>query len=432
MKRLLSFMLFSITSALHAQVPDSNAILSLEKVWSIVDKGNSQLRLSGLATDQSNIDLQLAKDKRIPELTGNANFGRNTTFPLYKDGLFSRPDYVPISRYGYGFGYSLNVNIYNGGKDKRNIEIKKEEIIRSQNEYTLQQSNVRYAVAVAYFDLYKFMQFKEFLASEISAEKKQLATIESMHRNGTVLKSDILRTNVKVSQLELSYADVQKKISIAKQRLNIFMGREQNTPVQIAWQEDPGTAAGVVDTALEQSPAYRIALNNVNLSALNIQQAKSDLLPKLSLFSFYDFSYPQIAFYPYSQDWYGFGKTGIKLSMPIDYLYKSKHSIAKARNIHEQETVKFNIKKDELSIDIREAYLQEQQALEAVQTALQNIVQSTESVRVIRSSYMNQESLLTDLLDAENILLEAKFSLTSAKVNVQLSHIRLLVKTGIL
>ena len=98
----------------------------------------------------------------------------------------------------------------------------------------------------------------------------------------------------------------------------------------------------------------------------------------------------------------------------------------------QQETMKLNIKKDELTLDIRDAYLQEQQAIESVKTAEQNIQQSTESVRVIRSSYMNQESLLTDLLDAENILLEAKFSLTSAKVNVQLSHIRLLVKTGIL
>lgn len=432
MKRLLGFMLFSITSALHGQVPDSNEVLSLEKVWSIVDKGNSQLRLSGLIEDQTDIDLQIAKDKRIPELSANASFARNTSFPLYTHGFFSAPDYIPTSRYGYGFGYSLNVNVFNGGRDQRNIQLKKEETRKAQHEYFLQQSNVRYAVAVAYFDLYKFLQFRDFLAAEISSEKKQLATIESMHRNGTVLKSDILRTNVKLSQLELSYSDIEKKIAIAGQRLNIFMGRDKDTPVEIAWREELTVAATETDTSLERSPAYMIALNNVHLSQINIQQAKADRLPKISLFSYYDYSYPQMAFYPYSRDLYGFGRTGVKVSMPVDNLYKSKHTIARARNSYQQETMKLNIKRDELTLDIRDAYLQEQQALESVKTAAQNIQQSTESVRVIRSSYMNQESLLTDLLDAENILLEAKFSLTSAKVNVQLSHIRLLVKTGIL
>jgi outer membrane protein len=83
-------------------------------------------------------------------------------------------------------------------------------------------------------------------------------------------------------------------------------------------------------------------------------------------------------------------------------------------------------------MQVKEAYLQEQQAMESIETAEKNIVKSTETVRVIRNSYLHQESLLTDLLDAENVLLEAKFNLTTAQVNLKLSHIRLLAITGIL
>lgn len=93
---------------------------------------------------------------------------------------------------------------------------------------------------------------------------------------------------------------------------------------------------------------------------------------------------------------------------------------------------KAEIKKDEISLQVKEAYLQQQQALESVEMAEQNIIKTTETVRVIRSSYLNQESLLTDLLEAENALLEAKFNLTTAQTNVKITHIRLLAIIGIL
>lgn len=59
-------------------------------------------------------------------------------------------------------------------------------------------------------------------------------------------------------------------------------------------------------------------------------------------------------------------------------------------------------------------------------------MKTAETVRVIRNSYLNQESLLTDLLEAENALLEAKFNLTTAQTNLKLSHIRLLAIVGII
>lgn len=83
-------------------------------------------------------------------------------------------------------------------------------------------------------------------------------------------------------------------------------------------------------------------------------------------------------------------------------------------------------------MQIREVYLQQQQALESVQNADKNILKTREIVRVIRNSYLSQESLLTDLLEAENALLNAKFNLTSAKANLEISHIRLLAIVGIL
>ncbi|MFC6100353.1 TolC family protein [Olivibacter domesticus] len=413
--------------------------LSLEEIWKVAEMNNRQLKLSDLNLQQSRMEILEAKDRLLPELSVGGDIKLNSKFLIYDNGLFSSPQDVPVKGYGYGVGYNLNFNLYNGGKDKRNIAMKKEEETRKQYEVDLQKHSVKYNVAVAYFDLYKFLHFYDFLNAEIEAEKKQLRLIESLYKNGTVLKSDVLRTSVKLSQLELNLSDVTKKTEIAKQRLNILMGRENDT--ELAIQHDDIIELNAikdddyndyVDIAFNKSPEYKIVNSDIKWSELNVKQMKATLLPKVSLYANYNYNYPQISFYPYSNDLWGFGQTGIKVQYSIDNLYKSKHTIARAQVVSNQAKEKAEMKKDEISLQVKEAYLQQQQALESVETAEQNIIKTTETVRVIRSSYLNQESLLTDLLEAENALLEAKLNLTTAQTNVNVTHIRLLAIIGIL
>lgn len=436
---ILGVVLGLSASSLRAQDAVTTQVMSLEEIWKLSETNNRQLKLSALNLQQSKLEELEAKDHLLPELSVGGDVKLNSKFLIYDGGFFSSPRDVPVKGYGYGVGYNLNVNIFNGGKDRRNIKIKQEEEARRQYEVDLQKYNVKYNVAVAYFDLYKLLHFRDFMAAEIIAEQKQLSLIESLHKNGIVLKSDVLRTSVKLSQLELNLSDIEKKIDIAKQRLNIFMGRDNEEELQISYQNnaemDSITDFGFgayIDIALNQSPDYRIVKSDINQSELNIKQVKATLLPKVSLYSYYNYTYPQISFYPYSNDLWGFGQTGIKVQFSIDNLYKSEHSVARAGIVNNQAKEKAKIKKDEISLQVKEAYLQRQQALESVETAAKNIIETTETVRVIRNSYLHQESLLTDLLEAENTLLEAKFSLTTAQTNVKLSRIRLQAIVGIL
>ena len=425
-------------SYLHAQ-DAAGSMMSLEEMWKAAEVNNRQLKLSDLYLQQSKLEVLQAKDNLLPELSLGGDVKLNSRFLLYSEGLFSSPQNVPVKSYGYGAGYSLNFNLFNGGKERINIRMKREGEVRRQYEVQLEKHGVKYNIAVEYFDLYKFMYFRDFLFAEIAAENKQLSLIESLHQNGVVLKSDVLRTSVKLSQLELNLSDIEKKIDIRKQRLNVLMGRDQIQQLEIDYKRNQEMESlhgsdytGYLDIALNQSPELKLMESDIKWSELNISQVKAARLPKVSLYSIYNYTYPQISFYPYSNDVWGFGQTGIKVQFSIDNLYKSKHFIAIARIISDEAKEKANSKKDEIFLQIKEAYLQHEQALESVNTAEKNILKTTETLRVIRNSYLNQESLLTDLLEAENALLEAKFNLTTAQTNVKLSHIRLLAIAGIL
>lgn len=436
---ILGTILLLFATPLYAQDMTTTRVFSLEEMWKIAEMNNRQIKVSDLSLRQSKLEVLEAKDRLLPELSIGGDVKANSKFLIYDNGIFSSPQDVPVKGYGYGVGYSLNFTLFNGGRDKRNIRMQQEEETRSRYEVDMQKHSVKYNVADAYFGLYKLLNFRDFIAAEVAAEKKQLLLIESLHKNGTVLKSDVLRTSVKLSQLELSLSDIEKKIDITKQRLNILMGRDNEEKLDItyrSWLEtDTSGGAGYadyVDIALNQSPEYKMVTSDLRLSEMNIRQIKAALLPKISLFSNYNYTYPQISFYPYSNDLWGFGQTGIKVQFSIDNLYKSKHSIARAQVVNDRAKEMADIKRDGIFIQVKEAFLQQQQALESVAAAEKNITKTAEAVRVIRNSYLNQESLLTDLLEAENALLEAKFNLATAQTNVKISHIRLLAIVGIL
>lgn len=436
---LLHFFILSLGQSLFGQDAKPLHSMSLEQIWNIADINNRVLKLSNLQLRQTQLEVLEAKDRLLPELSIGGSAKVNSKFLLYEHGLFSSSRSVPVKGYGYGAGYDLNFKLYDGGQDRSYIQLKQEEKSRKEYEVDLQKHNVKYQIALAYFDLYKFLHFRDFLLAEITTEKKQLSVIESLHSNGMVLKSDVLRISVKLSQLELNLSDIGKKVDILQERLNLLMGRDNDEPLAIPYQDDldPVTNslsdhADYLAVALDQSPVYKMATSAIKRSEISIKQIKGSLLPQLSLYSTYQYTYPQVSFYPYSNDLWGFGQTGIKIQYAIDRLYKGKHSLARAGVTSEQAKETASIKRDELTIQVKEAYLQQQQASERIETANKNISKTSETVRVIRNSYLHQESLLTDLLEAENALLEAKFDLISAQTSQQISHIQLLAIIGVL
>lgn len=431
--------IFFFLRSANGQVRDTVQPMNLAEIWESIASHNHQLQLQGLKGVAASLAIIEAKDQYLPTISLNGDFKLNTKFLLYPEGLFSAPQDVPVSGYGYGLGYNLNLNLYNGGLDKRNIQLKKEEKLAMQFEYELQHSNLKYITAAAYYELYKFMKFKEFISAEISAEQRQLSTIEHLYKNGIVLKSDVLRIAVKLDNLELRRSEVLKRIDLTKQKLNVLMGRGEMESLQIALQEDMNpdlqdvhTYGDYVGIAQQESQEFKIIESTIKTSELKLRQVKSATRPKLYLYSNYSYTYPQISSYPYSNNLWGFGQTGLKMQWSIDNAFKSKHAVAQA-NIHieEQKSV-MQIKQEEVNLKIRQAFLQREQAQQQVITAEKNIAQNTETVRVIKNSYLNQESMLTDLLEAENALLEAKFNHISALVELKLNHIQLLAITGIL
>ncbi|MDM8177162.1 TolC family protein [Olivibacter sp. 47] len=405
--------------------------LSLEKAWQLADLNSKKIQISEMDVQASAARLQIAKDGRLPEVSIHGQYAYVFNMPIYEDGLFHTPKQFPVDRKYYKAGAEAYLNLYNGGKTGREIKYAKKEQEIVEVEHHRTAADIHFSVAVHYYDVYRNQAYRTLLLHDIKEREKQLEEIKQLYANGTVLKSDVLRAELRLSKQRMLLIEINNSIKIAGQRLNVLIGKPDDTPVQL--DVDTGGHAAFqlqsLQTYLDEAHAH--AFNGLlsgkakELRALNLQQVKSNTSPKVGFFAEYGYGYPQIQFYPYSLALYGSGMAGIKLSIPISGLYTNKHKVQEASLALKQQEIAYENAHDEIRQAVEEAYLRCTEAMKKIEVAKENIKQAAESYRIMRNTYFNQLSLLTDFLDAETQLLQSRFELSTAQANAQVQFYKL-------
>lgn len=437
-KMLAGVLLITLSGSIKAfsQDPEQKNTLTLSEVWKKTSTYNKQLQMKQLSVESAEARVKNAKTERLPEVSGSGMYARFSNFALYEDGILHAPTQIPIEKKGtYKVSGEAFLNLYNGGKITREIHAAETEAELAAEQKNLTEQELRYKAAAYYLEIYRNYQYEKVMLQDISEREKELEEIRHLQQNGVVLKSDVLRAELRLSKQKMTLLEIRNSLRIAMQRLNIMMGDPDGNVIRIA--NDTINAIprqrsyeDYVNDAYENSFEFKISEKETKLSELKLQQVKSNIMPKVGLFAEYGYSFPQILMYPYSFNLYGLGMAGVKASLPISQLYTNKHRKAEAKINLERQEVEHADTKDRVREEVNTAYLRYTEALTRIQVAKENIVQAKENFRIVNNTYFNQLSLLTDLLDAETQLLQSRFDLTTAEVTAQLQYYQLLKATG--
>lgn len=386
--------------------------------------------MSALRVQSSEEAVKNAKTERLPEIDAHAAYARVTNMPVFEDGYFSKPSQFPVLHNYYKVGGEAYFNIYNG--NKTNLDITREQtehaIIEEQQKLTV--SEVKFNASVYYLDLERSCKFKELIATDIADQEKQLAHIQELQKNGVVLKSDVLRATLKLSRQKMGMIQIDNDIAIASQKLAILTGEEDSVLIEpdstLTADTTPLKSYGdYLQDASEHAFGYKISEGETALRKLDLKRVKANVSPRIGLFAEYNFSYPQIMFYPYGDAAYGLGMYGVKASFPISSFYQNKHKEkAAALNLQRQE-IEHAETGDVIRQQVKEAWLRYKEALTRIGVAETNIIQATENSRIVHNTYFNQLSLVTDLLDADTQLLQTRFDLVSAQIAARVQYYQL-------
>lgn len=84
----------------------------------------------------------------------------------------------------------------------------------------------------------------------------------------------------------------------------------------------------------------------------------------------------------------------------------------------------------EIRIQVRSAYIRHKEAIDRIKALQLSVRQAEENYRIVNNRYLNQLSILTDLLDASSVRLEAELQLTTAQSEAVYTYYQLMHACG--
>lgn len=123
----------------------------------------------------------------------------------------------------------------------------------------------------------------------------------------------------------------------------------------------------------------------------------------------------------YNNNW----NIGLSVSYPLSSLFKNGHKIKESQLQVAVQKKEEELKKQQLQMDIYNAILRHKEALQEEEAWELSVRQAQENYRIMQNRYMNQLAILTDLLDANSVLLNAELQLTSSRTRIIYTYYQL-------
>lgn len=346
---------------------------------------------------------------------------------VFQRGL-AHPTFPETPNWSQSYAIDISQPIYSGGSLRLGVSRARvqENIARLNSEET--QQDVKMTLLRHYLDLLTLYKQRELLRQNISESQLRLRNIKAMRGEGMLTKNDELRSLLDLTNDSLNVAETDDRIALVSQQIDLLTGMDEETIVM------PDTAIleskiqlrsldDYISMAYSQYPAMKRTEENVNLANIDLKMAKAELLPTLSLTAGNTLARPVSSTMAdmYNNTW----NIRLNLAYNISSIYQSRHRIGAARISIATRQDDVEQMKQDLRTAVRTAYTNHVEALRRIEAMNQSVVQANENYRIMRSRYLNRLCILTDLLDANSVRLQAELSLVTAKADAVYSYYEL-------
>ena len=326
--------------------------------------------------------------------------------------------------------YSIDVNqpVYQGGRIRNSIRRSETEVKIAGLQTSADASDIKLSLMEQYLNLFCLYKEYDVMRQNISESERRLQDIIRMKEEGLITNNDVLRSELQLSNDRISLRQTHNSILLASQRLDILLGLDEGLlivpdtsalrPVML-----PGSYESCLMEACEADPSLRLARERIVLAENEVKIAQADWLPTVSLYAGNTLARPitRTMADMFSNSW----SIGLSISYPISSLYRNRSIVTQRKQNVSLSVNARDRALQSLRMEVRDAWLRHEESVEQVKTLELSVLQAKENYRIMQNRYFEQLSILTDLLDANSVMLDAELQLTRARTRVIYNYYRL-------
>lgn len=291
-------------------------------------------------------------------------------------------------------------------------------------------------VATAYYNVFVQSEQLNTIDSTYANMEKTYKVIKSLFDNGLARKIDLDRVEVTLSNIRTSRLQLINAVVLQENALKFYMGMPIEQPIALVREDvavEPLLLAETINT--ENRTEFKLLKKQEELLMLQKDAYKAAFYPTLSLSASYNYMgqgdrFPIGSGLNNGVYWSDFSSIGLNLQIPIfnGFAIKSRVSQADIQLRELQEDINDTLLG--LDLEYQNAKSTIDNSYLAVEDQRQNVDLAQKVVDNTNNNYLQGLATLTDVLDAQNALVNAKNNLSNAILQYKLAEIQLLKSKG--
>ncbi|MGY3054530.1 outer membrane protein [Pedobacter sp. UYEF25] len=409
--------------------------LNLNQAIALGIANSKNLKLSQNKIDQAIARLEVVRDRVLP--SANASFLYNhAEIPTNTLSLGGNSSTIHLPKRADAFVGTAAVNelVYAGGKLKFAEQSTKLLADVARLDADKSREEVTFAVIDMYYSLFKILQSEKVIDQNLSSIAAQIKQAQQFFDQGLVTKNDVLRFKLQQANINLTRMDAESNRKIVNYNLDILLGLGESTDVKI---EEPTTGAlnpSNLSDYINMAFANRQELKQLDLrnkvADYNVKTIKADMLPTVGVGANLYYINPSGGFIPSANQFVLPVTVGASVSWNVASLWSNKNKVSEAKIQQTEIILQKDILSDNVKREINGNYQDFKVAVDKINVLETSIAQATENDKLLAAKYTNNIASVTDRIDAETLLYQAKINLEIAKANAGLAYYKLLKSTG--
>jgi outer membrane protein TolC len=300
------------------------------------------------------------------------------------------------------------------GEDLARIGVRREEAGRDAVLNELKAAVIQTCIAV-----FESEEYTGVAEESLRLVRQQLSIARTRLDAGAAQRSDVLSVEVRQAEAEeglVRARNAKERALTALRRLLGLRAEEEFSLVSMGgFRVPPVEETRLMETARANRPEVRHALEAVAAAEGAVVLERADRMPTISAFGSYDLDDEDVTF-TLKQD---SATAGVRVDLNVFEGYRSEARIAAAgaRVREAREAVRKTLLAVEA--DVTRARLDLAEARERVRVSETSVRQAEEALNLIRSRYETGAATITEYLDAEVALTDARVRRVAARFGVE-------------
>ena len=438
MKRIITTILLCATAISFAQQKE----LTLKNAIHYALEHKADAEKARLDVKKSEYQIQEVRANALPNLAASGGM-------VYNPKL--QATYIDGNAFGIPGGDPLKMEM--GQKWSANAEAKLTQMLFSQAVFMglkaarttrefyllnqqLTENEIIEKVAKAYYQVYQTRQMLQNIEANLALTEKTAGVVKGLNEAGLAKKIDLDRTTVALNNLKSARQQALNGLQLSENALKYMIGKPMNEQIILPKEGfeanyDLAFAKGSSNNRIE----LQVLEKQKQLLDINVKVKCAALYPSLMLQATYGYLSmgPKMPIvYGKKDKVYGADYSSIILGVSVP-IFSGFGTTAKIRQAQiESQALEATLKDTHLAMDLayENAHSQLNNNLLTIDSQKENVKLAEEVLLNTQNNYQQGLASLTDLLDAERSLSDAKNNYTNALLDYKLAEIELLKSQG--